>query len=141
MAHKTDDKRRNVGGEGKKSEHEFGDAGWGGSRTNEEGQASSQAGPEPPEPVHSVPEGPDWQNRFVQENADKIGQAGGQPVVQRGSSGSGDGFEHEEQSLGDTGDLSPRGGVGIRETEDWPDSTKSAKGNKPSREPASTKKD
>jgi osmotically-inducible protein OsmY len=40
-------------------------------------------------------------------------------VVQRGASSSHAGFEHREQSLGDTRDVSARGGYGIRETENW----------------------
>lgn len=42
------------------------------------------------------PETPDWQERFVRENADKFGQAGGKPVVQRGPGQSGGGMPEGE---------------------------------------------
>jgi hypothetical protein len=70
------------------------------------------------------PGGPDWQEQFVEENADKYGQAGGQPSTGRGAAQSAGGHEHKEGDVGSTADLSPRGGVGIRETERWPAESK-----------------
>ena len=54
-----------------------------------------------PKAVKPVEDGPDWDERFVRENADKYGQAGGEPIVQRGPSHSTGGTgvkEHKESA-------------------------------------------
>jgi hypothetical protein len=107
-------------------EHAFGDRGWGGGRAPPDERRSSQrdnteASRDLPEGVHDVgPDDPRWQERYVRENADKYGQAGGQPIRQRGSGSSMGGYEHREESVGSTRDLSPHGTYGVRETERWP---------------------
>lgn len=101
-------------------EHGFGDRGWGGGR----GQEAARKPPEEdeqrrlPEGAHPT-HGPDWQERYTRENRDKYGQWGGQPIAQRGSSGSMGGYQDREQGLGNTDEISPRGAYGIRETEHW----------------------
>lgn len=97
-------------------EHEFGRTGWGGGRAHHDDDPHQAGGRrEFPEGVHPVPDGPGWQERYARENADKYGQAGGQPIEQRGASQSMGGYEQREQGLGDTRGLSPRGGVGSRD--------------------------
>jgi hypothetical protein len=105
-------------------DHGFGDRGFGqgagsGDRKSGETQPESE-GKQLPEGIKAETGGPGWDERFVDENADKYGQAGGQPTAQRGPSQSTGGHEQEPDGLGDTSDLSPRGGVGIRETEKRP---------------------
>ena len=95
-----------------------------------EGERSTQASNEPathatsdvpmPDSVRET-HGPDWQEKFAKENSDKYGQWGGHPIEQRGAPQSTGGVPEEEE-LGDTRDVSPRGAYGIRETENWPDS-------------------
>ena len=105
-------------------DHEFGERGWGGGRA----QSEDRHPPENSAPDRHMPEGvrdtgPDdarWQERYTRENADKYGQGGGQPIRQRGAGQSMGGFEHREQSLGSTKDLSAHGTYGSRETERWP---------------------
>ena len=104
----------------------FGEQGWGSGRAPSDEQRTREAGKDSPsrdlpEGVRDVgPDDPRWQERYVRENADKYGQAGGQPIRQRGSGSSMGGYEHREQSLGSTRDLSPHGTYGTRETERWP---------------------
>ena len=104
----------------------FGEQGWSGSRAPSDERrppqgANGSPDRELPEGVHDVgPDDPRWQERYVRENADKYGQAGGQPIRQRGAGGSMGGYEHRDQSLGSTRDLSPHGTYGTRETERWP---------------------
>jgi hypothetical protein len=99
-------------------EHVFGERGWS-TRGGDDPSAGEPAGDDKPQGVHET-HGPDWQEKFVSENADKYGQAGGQPIEQRGGSQSFGGVP-EEEGFGDTRNVSPRGGVGIRETEKWPE--------------------
>jgi hypothetical protein len=100
-------------------ENAFGERGWG-TRGGDEPQPENQkAEPEMPEGVHETKD-PNWQEKFTKENADKYGQAGGQPIEQRGASQSADG-KPEEEGFGDTRNVSPRGAYGIRETEKWPE--------------------
>lgn len=102
-------------------EHTFGERGW------SEGRGKGDAAPDTGGGRKDLPEGvrdggaddPQWQERFASENAHKYGQVGGEPTEQRGPAQSAGGYEHEEGEVGDTNDLSPRGGVGIRETEKW----------------------
>lgn len=103
-------------------EHGFGDRGWGGGRAGagETGTSSDQKDQELPRGAEPARGGAGWDERYARENSDKYGQGGGQPVEQRGAGQSMGGVQHREQSLGDTQDLSPRGGYGTRETENWP---------------------
>jgi len=73
-----------------------------------------------PRGARPVAGGPGWEERYARENSDKYGQWGGQPIAQRGSGQSTGGMEHREDGLGSVRDVSPRGGYGIRETENWP---------------------
>jgi hypothetical protein len=105
------------------NDESFGETGWGGQRGTS-GQPAGQEqrsahSAELPEGARVVPDGPNWDEKFAHENAAKYGQAGGQPVEQRGESQSRGGFDHKEQSTGDNKDVSARGGYGIRETERW----------------------
>jgi len=106
------------------SKDTFGDAGWSVSRKG------AESGPDAPEtsgdsyqpPAGATPtqnSGPGWESEYVRENADKYGQAGGRPTAQRGSAQSGGGFEHRQQGLGSTQDVTPRGTYGQKETEHW----------------------
>jgi len=104
-------------------EHGFGDRGWGGGRGHgsgpqqRNGQRSEPRSPQYDEGVRPVHSGPDWDERYVAENAGHYRQSGGHGIVQRGAAQSMGGFEHREQGLGDTRNISARGGYGIRETE------------------------
>jgi hypothetical protein len=88
-------------------EHAFGDRGWADGRGGKEQDKREESDP-------------GWQERFTRENAAKYGQAGGEPTEQRGPAQSTGGEPQEETNVGDTKDISPRGGVGIRETEKRP---------------------
>jgi len=111
------------------SKNAFGETGWSASRSPEstEGEAAPpQQGEAYKRPDGVKPtegSGPGWQEQYTRENADKYGQQGGRPSAQRGSSQSGGGFEHREQGLGSTQDVTPRGAYGQKETENWDDSS------------------
>jgi hypothetical protein len=96
-------------------DHVFGEHGWGEAAGD---KARDKARGNPGE------QGTGWQGQFARQNADKYGQAGGQPMEQRGPAQSTGGQPQEETNVGDTKDLSPRGGVGIRETEKRPNDKK-----------------
>ena len=99
-------------------EHAFGERGWP-APGGDEAPQNQVSGGDKPEGVRET-HGPDWQEKFVQENSDKYGQWGGKPIEQRGAPQSTGGVP-EEESTGDTRDVSPRGAYGIRETEKWPE--------------------
>lgn len=98
-------------------DHAFGERGWGTSGGDRE-PSQQEAETKTPEPVKETHD-PNWQEKFVKENADKFGQGGGHPIEQRGPAHS-TGGESEEEEVGDVRNVSPRGGYGIRETEKWP---------------------
>jgi hypothetical protein len=104
-------------------EQAFGERGWSSRGGDEPKAEEGREEVEMPEGVHET-HGPDWQEKFVQENADKYGQSGGQPIEQRGGSQS-FGGKPEEEGFGDTRDVTPRGGYGTRETDKWPDADES----------------
>jgi len=102
-------------------EHGFGDRGWGGGRGHGTGHDmhSDQRSRNYPEGARTVRSGEKWDERYAADNANQYGQSGGQGIAQRGSSQSMGGFEHREQGLGDTRDVSARGAYGMHETERW----------------------
>ena len=76
---------------------------------------SPQTGRDLPEGPEPVEEGPNWQERYVEKNADKYGQAGGQPIAQRGPGQSTGGDEHKDAGAAPTRDAGSRSAPGIRE--------------------------
>ncbi|MBC7925280.1 MAG: BON domain-containing protein [Bryobacteraceae bacterium] len=107
------------------SRNSFGETGWGSGRQFHPDEPY-RGGNERPEPRRDFPygprnvqAGPGWDERYARENAGQHGESGGQPTMQRGASQSGGGVGHREQGTGNSRDMSPRGGYGIRETEHW----------------------
>ena len=109
------------------ADHSFGERGWSGGRGPSDDSRREDSG-EQRDRYRNMPEGvrdvgrddAHWQERFARENSDKYGQGGGQPIRQRGSGQSMGGYEHREQSVGSTRDITPHGTYGNRETERWP---------------------
>jgi hypothetical protein len=101
------------------NQQSFGETGWGGSRGSGTEPPAQEGAPakDLPKGAHPVPDSPNWDEKYARENADKYGQWGGKPIEQRGAPQSGGGYDHEEENVGDTKDISPRGAYGIRETE------------------------
>lgn len=102
------------------NQQSFGETGWGGSRG-----AATEPPPQSgktdyshdlPRGAQPVPASPNWDEKYARENADKYGQAGGKPIEQRGNHQSTGGFDHNEENVGDTRGISPRGAYGIKET-------------------------
>jgi hypothetical protein len=99
------------------ADHAFGERAWSEGR-GEQRQPKQPAEPhaKSPEGVRDVgPEHPEWQERYTAENADKYGQAGGQPTAQRGPSQSAGGEEHKEAPPESQVEGGPRGGYGTSE--------------------------
>lgn len=91
-------------------EHAFGERGWT-NRGGDEPKPSGEEKVEVPEGVHETHD-PNWQQKFVRENADKYGQSGGKPIEQRGEAQSKGGKPDEEPPRGTyTGveDAEPKG--------------------------------
>jgi hypothetical protein len=97
--------------------HAFGERAW------SEGRGEQQPAPERDEPRAEPPESvrdagrddPQWQERYTAENADKYGQAGGQPTAQRGPAQSAGGEEHRDAPPESQVEGGPRGGYGTSE--------------------------
>jgi hypothetical protein len=96
-------------------EHAFGEKSWSEGRGGRAARNPQESEQLPKGATDGGPGDPKWQERFVDENADKFGQAGGEPTKQRGPAQSAGGKEHVDAPPESVAEGGPRGGYGTSE--------------------------